>query len=159
MAVQIFMKVSDIKGASDDSKHPGWIDITSLETGVSQDVTNDVLKRAVGAGQPEFSRITVHKKSDISSPYLYVACAQGKRISEIVIEVCASSNEKEVLIKYTCSNCLITDALISTVAKSDGGDTNAKDPSEMISFGFSMIDYWVKGGAQLAYDLSKNEPK
>jgi type VI secretion system secreted protein Hcp len=159
MAVQIFMQVSTIKGASKDSKHSEWIDVTSLQTGVSQDVTNDVLKQTVGAGQPEFSRITVHKKSDISSPYLYVACAEGKRISEIVIEVCASSDKKEVLIKYTCSNCLITDALISTTAKSDGGDINAKDPSEEISFGFSEIDYWVKGGAHLAYDLSKNEPK
>lgn len=160
MAVQIFMKVSDIKGGSEDSNHDAWIDITSLHAGVRQDVSNDVLKRTIGAGKPEFSRIKVQKKSDISSPYLYVACAEGKRIPEIVIEVCDSSGEKEVLVKYTCKNCLITDVHLNTAVHSDAGDVgNANDPSEEVSFGFSWVHYWVKGGADSKYDLNKNQPE
>ncbi|MEJ2691754.1 MAG: type VI secretion system tube protein Hcp [Candidatus Thiodiazotropha sp.] len=160
MAVQIFMKASDIKGGSKDSKHDAWIDIASLHAGVRQDVSNDVLKSTEGAGRPEFSRIKVRKKSDISSPYLYVACAEGKRIPEIVIEVCDSSGEKEVLVKYICKNCLITDAHLNTEAQGDAGDAGkAQDPFEEVAFGFSWVHYSVKGGADSKYNLEKNQPE
>jgi type VI secretion system secreted protein Hcp len=36
MAVDIYLQIDGIKGESADSTHPGWIELTSAEWGVSQ---------------------------------------------------------------------------------------------------------------------------
>jgi type VI secretion system secreted protein Hcp len=153
MAVKIFMNVNTIPGGSEDSNHPQWIDLTNLQQGVRQIISESDLHKPKGSGTPQFSEITVEKRYDSATPDIYKACIEGRRIDKIEIHVCEASNSKEPVIKITCDNCLFTEAGLSA----HGSDTVVEHPTEVVSFGFSYIDYWTKGSSGRHWDLSKNQ--
>jgi len=152
MAVKIFMQVATIKGESQDSEHKEWIDIVNIDHTVSQIVTTEELASTKGSGTPEFSQITVRKAVDISTPDLYMACAKGNRIDQIVIKICKASNSKEVMATFTLKNCLFTK--VSFLGSSGSGG----DPMEEVSFGFSHINYKVKKGDR-TWNVAEQKPE
>jgi len=140
MAVKIFMQVAKIKGESEDSNHKDWIDLVSIDHSVSQKVTPQELASMSGTGTPEFSEIRVQKAVDISTPDLYLACANGDRIDNIIIHICKAASSKEVIATFTLDNCLFTNVQLI------GSDSLHEDPMEEVAFGFSKINYKVKKG-------------
>jgi type VI secretion system secreted protein Hcp len=140
MAVKIFMNIDSIKGESEDSAHSQWIDVYGIDHGVSQNVSKKQLASSKGTGTPDFSEIVIQKAVDVSSPDLYLACADGNRIDKIVIEVCQAAGNKEKLATFTLEKCLLTNVRFI------GNDNNTDDPMEEVAFGFSKINYKVKKG-------------
>jgi type VI secretion system secreted protein Hcp len=87
MAVDIYLHIDGIKGESADSTHPGWIELTSAEWGVSQP-KSATASTAGGhtAERCELRSISVTKLADVSSPILMQTCAAGKTIPKVKLE-------------------------------------------------------------------------
>ncbi|MGY2680968.1 type VI protein secretion system component Hcp [Pseudomonas tolaasii] len=81
MAVDMFLKLGDIKGESRDQAHRDEIDITEWAWGLSQ---NGSMHSGTGggAGKVDIANLNLKKPLDKSSPNLMMACASGKHYPE-----------------------------------------------------------------------------
>jgi type VI secretion system secreted protein Hcp len=78
MASDIFAKIGDIKGESQDSKHKDEIEVLSYSWGV----TNSAKIDSGGAGKATFSDLSFLHSIDKASPNLLKACATGTHLKE-----------------------------------------------------------------------------
>jgi type VI secretion system secreted protein Hcp len=156
MAVDVFLKLGDIKGESKDSAHKGEIDVLSWSWGVSQTGTMGH-GGGGGAGQANFSDINIMHAVDKASPVLMTKCASGEHIKEgLLIARKAGKGQQEYLIVK------MNDILITSVQPSG----SSEHPMESVSFQFSKIDFEYKpqkedgsldAGVHFKYDVKANK--
>ncbi|HEY3194165.1 MAG TPA: type VI secretion system tube protein Hcp [Candidatus Dormibacteraeota bacterium] len=94
MAVDIFMKIGDIKGESRDKTHPGEIELLSFSWGE----TNVGAHSATGgAGAGKVSMQDFHFTATVSkaSPKLMLACASGQHIPTAQITLRKAGAEEQ----------------------------------------------------------------
>jgi type VI secretion system secreted protein Hcp len=136
MASDIFAKIGDIKGESQDDKHKDEIDVLSYSWGVSQAATM-AFGGGAGAGKAQFSDFTFTTNVNKSSPLLFKACATGEHIKEATISVRKKGETPQdyLILK-------MTDVMISSynAAGSSGGDR----PTESINMAFAKIEFTYK---------------
>lgn len=134
MAVDMFMKIGDIKGESLDSKHVGEIDVMSFSWGLTQSGTL-AFGGGAGAGKAQFSDFSFTTNVSKASPTLFLACASGEHIKDAQLSVRRSgenvgSQEDYLIVK-------MNDVIISSYQTSGGGDR----PTESVSMAFAKIEY------------------
>jgi len=105
-AIDMFLKIDDIKGESTTAGHEGEIDIETLQWGL----TNQEKKRGGGGGA---GKVTIQDLSfvmffDKASPKLMQAVADGKQFPEAVITFRESRDGAEIL------TITLTEVLISS---------------------------------------------
>jgi type VI secretion system secreted protein Hcp len=156
MAVDVFLKLGDIKGESKDSKHAGEIDVLSWSWGVSQ---TGVMSHGGGggAGKANFSDLSFVHQLDKASPVLMAACATGEHIKEgTLISRKAGKGQQEYLIVK------MNDILITSVQPSGSNE----HPMESVSMQFAKIDVEYKpqkddgsldAGVHFKYDVKLNK--
>ncbi len=85
MAVDMFLKIDDVKGEAQDARHKDEIEVLSW-TWVTQSIT--VHGGAVGgAGKASFEDVTVTKWVDLASPTLLGAVSTGRHFKEAFLTV------------------------------------------------------------------------
>ena len=128
-----FIKFDGIPGESTDSGHKQWIDIQSMEWGMEQEVSTDT-SGGGGAGKVNFDKLLVTKSLDKSTPLLMQACATGKPIPTMTLELVRSgSDQREPYLVIT-----MTDVVVASVRTS----TSAADgvpPLETITLNYSKV--------------------
>src|SRR5262245_34286262 len=77
MAVDMFMKMGEIKGESVDGTHWGEIDVITWNWGMSQSGTTHS-GTGSGAGKVSVNDLTFSKYVDSSTPTLMQSCCAGK---------------------------------------------------------------------------------
>jgi type VI secretion system secreted protein Hcp len=160
MATDMFLRIQGIDGESTDDRHRDWIQIVSFDCKVSTAESSTVSSGGGVTGtRPEFSEITVGKVIDQASPKLNLYCCNGKHIPEVIIELCRAMGEKQVYMKYT-----LQDVIVSAVGPVTVDPTGQL---EQVSFRFGQIrwEYTLTrpdgspGGAILeSWNLVRNEP-
>ena len=154
MGADIFGKIGDIKGESNDAKHPGEIEILSYSWGVSQTGTM-AYGGGGGAGKANFQDFNFMHYLDKASPVLLQRCATGEHIKEATITV-RKAGKKEPL-EYLIIK--LTDILVSNVSSSGAGDAST---SESVTLNYSKIELEYKpqksdgsldAGTHFKYDL------
>jgi len=158
MATDMYLWIDGIDGESTDDRHRGWIDIVSFDSKVNTTASGIQTSGGGLTGtRPEFSEITVGKVIDQATPKLHLYCCNGRHISQVKIELCRAMGEKQVYMKYT-----LDDVIVSAV-----GPVTV-DPSsqlEQVSFRFGRIrwEYTLtepdgRPGAPVAegWDLAQN---
>lgn len=118
MAVDIFLKLGDIKGESRDLAHRDEIDVTHWMWGLSQ--TGSMHSgTGGGVGKADIGNLNLKKPLDRSSPNLMMACASGKHYPEarLVVRKAGGANPVEYLV-ITLKEVMV--ASYSTGAESDG---------------------------------------
>jgi type VI secretion system secreted protein Hcp len=157
MAVDMFLKLSGIKGESKDHKHQDEIDIEFFCWGMSQKGAGHT-GGGSGAGKVQVYDISVHKYLDRSSPALMLACADGKHIPEGLITV-RKAGEKPL--EYITIK--LVDILISGVNQSGHGGRDR--PKETITLNFARFhlcyqeqkdDGSGQPGGELGWDIKAN---
>ena len=163
MAFDAFLKIDGVPGESTDDKHKDWIEVLSYSTGVSQTPSGSA-STAGGAssGRADFQDFSIVKALDKASPKIALACAQGKHIKEVKLELCRAGGDKVKYMEYKLSNCMITSYRPGGSAL--GGETL---PLEEVSFDFGKIEWTYtqqkredgSGGGQVAanWDLQANK--
>ena len=81
MAVDVFLKIDEVPGESQDSQHKGEIDVLAWSWGVSNSGTFH-LGGGAGAGKANFQDLTITKYVDKASPSFMNSCASGAHYSK-----------------------------------------------------------------------------
>jgi type VI secretion system secreted protein Hcp len=156
MAVDVFLKLGDIKGESKDAAHKGEIDVLSWSWGVSQTGTMGV-GGGGGAGKANFNDLSIMHSVDKASPVLMAKCATGEHIKEatLVSRKAGKGQQEYLIIK-------MSDILVTSVQPSG----SSEHPMESVSLNFAKIDFEYKpqkedgtldAGVHFKYDIKANK--
>lgn len=104
MAVDAFLKLDGIPGESQDDKHKGEIDIMSFSWGASN-VSSTSSGSGGGAGKVSVQDFSFSKSTDVSSPQLFLHCANGQHINSAVLTV---RKQGQDYVKWTLTNVLVS---------------------------------------------------
>lgn len=134
IATDMYLQIEGIEGESTDDNHRDWIDIVSFDSKVSTTTSGTV---ASGGGltgtRAEFSELTVGKRIDKATPHLLLYCCSGRHLPTVVIEFCRAMGEKQVYMKYT-----LEDVIVSAVGPVTVDCTRQL---EQVSFRFGRIEW------------------
>lgn len=87
MAIDVYLQIDGIKGESNDSKHTGWIECSSVNWKLHQPRSATA---STGGGhtaeRAELSDVSFTKLCDLASPILAQHCAMGKTIPKAKLE-------------------------------------------------------------------------
>ena len=132
MAVDMFLKLTDIPGEAKDRTHKAEIDVLAWSWGLSNSGTTHVGGGA-GAGKVNVQDISVTKWVDKSSPTLMQHAASGKHIAEAFLTVRKAGETPLEYIKIKMTECLITS--IST-----GGSGGEDRLTENVTINFAQVN-------------------
>jgi len=158
MGADIFGKIGDIKGESNDAKHKDEIEILSYSWGVSQTGTMS-FGGGGGAGKANFQDFNFMHYLDKASPVLLQRCATGEHIKEATITV-RKAGQKEPL-EYLIIK--LSDILVSSVSSSGTGDASTSE-SVTLNYAKVIVEYKpqkadgsLDAGVFFKYDLKQNK--
>jgi len=138
MAFDAFLKLTDIKGESQDTKYGSgqWIDILSFTYGVTQGGSASS-QGGLTAGKANFQDFTFTQKVHIGSPELFIRACNGKTIDEAhFVARKAGGDNPEVFLQIKMKNVLVT----SVTTQGAGGPDEI--PTETISLTAEMLGVW-----------------
>ncbi|WAH58667.1 type VI secretion system tube protein Hcp [Pseudomonas silvicola] len=136
MAVDMFIKIGDIKGESQDSAHKDEIDVLSWTWGMSQSGSMH-MGSGGGAGKVNVQDLSITKYVDKSSPNLMMACSSGKHYPEAKLVIRKAGGESQV--EYMIIT--LKEVLISSL--STGGTNHDDRLTENVTLNFAqvLVDY------------------
>ena len=156
MAVDVFLKLGDIKGESKDDKHAGEIDVLSWSWGISQTGSMSA-GGGGGAGKANFNDLSFMHALDKASPVLMKSCATGEHIKEgTLVSRKAGKGQQEYLVVK------MSDILITSVQPSG----SSEHPMESVSMQFAKVELEYKpqkadgsldAGVSFKYDVKANK--
>ena len=132
MAVDMFLKITDVKGESKDKAHAGEIEIESFSWGANQLGTSS---HGTGAGAGKVSMNDFHfvMRNNSSSPTLFLYCANGKHLKEAKLTCRKAGGKQENFMVVTMSDVLIS-------SYQTGGSGAGEVPMDQISLNYSKIE-------------------
>ena len=158
MAVDIFIKIGDIKGEAKDAVHKGEIDVLAWSWGMSQSASGHV-GGGLGTGKVNVQDLSLTKYIDLSSPDLMLACCNGKHYPEAKLTVRkAGENPLEYLV------IKMTDVIVSSVSTGGSGGNDRLTENVSLNFAKVNVDYVEqlpgggKGGTpKMGWDIEANK--
>lgn len=132
MAVDMFMKIDDVKGESADTTHKGEIQVLSWSWGVTQSGTTHQGPGA-GAGKCNVQDLSFTKYVDAASPRLIKSTCNGNHFGSALLTVRKAGGSP---LEYLTIK--MTDVLISSV--STGGSGGEDRLTENVSLNFAYLD-------------------
>jgi len=133
MAVDAFIKIEGIQGASTSSKHKGEIEVLSFSWGIKNETSSG---GGGGAGKATVSDVTFTKEVAKDSPALFVSVCKGEHHKEAVFTVEGLSTERKAGREQSFFKVTMEDVLISSVSL--GGQDNSV-PLEQVSLSFAKV--------------------
>ena len=137
MAVDMFMKIGDIKGESkdNDAKHKDTIDVLAWSWGMSNSGSAQVGGGA-GAGKVNVQDLSFTKYIDHATPDLMLACCNGKHYDEALLTVRkAGANPVEYL------KIKMTEVLITSLSTGGSGGEDRLTENVTLNFAKVHLDY------------------
>lgn len=135
MAADIYLKIDGIDGESTDADHKKWMEIESYSWGVSQSASSRVSTAGGGTtARADFGDLSIVKMLDSASPLIALACASGKHIKEVILELCRAGGDKRV--KYM--EYKLEEVIVSAVSVGGGGGGL---PVETVTFNYGKITW------------------
>lgn len=131
MAYDAFMEIKEIPGESKAKDKA--IDIYSFSWGASNPTTI-ASGGGGGGGKVSISSFNVMKKTEKSSPSLFLACCKGTHYPKIEVTLRKAGGEQIEYLKYTFSTVFVESVQWSG---SSGGDDS---PTESVSFAFGKVE-------------------
>jgi len=159
MAVDMFIKIGDIKGESKDAANKESIDILAWSWGLTQSGTFSQ-GGGGGAGKVNVQDISVTKYVDAASTALILAAAKGTHIKQATLTVRKAGDKPLDYIKITLDQVMVTSV-------STGGSGGEDRLTENVSLNFAKfkVEYTTQaetGGkgvtSTAAWDITANKP-
>lgn len=158
MAVDMFIKIGDIKGESKDDKHATEIDVLAWSWGLSQSGSTHIATGG-GSGKVNVQDLSLTKYIDKSSTVLMTHCATGKHIPKAVLTVRKAGDKPLEYLVIT-----LKDLLISSVSTGGSGGEDRLTENVTVNFAAYEVAYQQQaktGGAEggqvfSKFDIAKN---
>jgi type VI secretion system secreted protein Hcp len=135
MAMDIFIKIGDLKGESIDDKHKEEIQVLAWSWGMSQSGTTH-MGPGGGSGKVAVQDLSFTHFIDKSSPNLMLACANGKHFSEALLTVRKAGEKPLEYLKITMHDLIVTSC---TTGGSGGEDRITENVS--LNFAKFKVEY------------------
>lgn len=157
MAVDMFIKIGDIKGESKDSSHKDEIDVLAWNWGCAQSASFGA-GGGGGSGKVTLQDLSLTKYVDKASTALAMAAFKGTHIKQAVLVVRKAGDKPLEYIKITLDNVIVS-------SLSTGGSGGEDRLTENIGLNFAKfkIEYTAQsdtggsGGTSTAsWDKEKN---
>lgn len=132
MAVDMFIKLDNVKGESSDAKHKGEIDILAWSWGMSNSGTTHS-GGGGGAGKVNVQDLSITKYVDSASTALQLACCTGEHFKKATLVVRKAGKTPLEYIKINIEEILITSV-------STGGSGGEDRLTENVTFNFAKVD-------------------
>ncbi len=136
MAVDMFIKIGDIKGESKDKAHADEVDVLAWSWGMSQN-GNMHLGTGGGAGKVNVQDLTLTKYLDKATPNLMMACSSGKHYPEAKLTVRKAGGSAQV--EYLVIT--MKEVLISSVTTGGSGGEDRLTETIGLNFAQVQVDY------------------
>jgi len=114
MAVDMFLKLGDIKGESRDRTYKDWIDVLSWSWGMDQTGTMS-MGGGGGTGKVNVQDLVVNKYVDTSTTNLVLKCCNGKHYPEAKLIVRKAGENPVEYYKLTMTDVLVSNVTVSGV--------------------------------------------
>jgi type VI secretion system secreted protein Hcp len=133
MAVDMYIKISDITGESRDSSHKGEIDVMAWSWGMSQSGTTHTGSGG-GSGKVHVSDLSFTHYVDSASNVLIKSCCDGTHHAEATLTVrkAGGTPVEYIVIK-------MTEVLVTSV--STGGSGGEDRLTENVTLNFAKFEY------------------
>jgi type VI secretion system secreted protein Hcp len=144
MAVNMFLKIDDIKGESVDKTHKDWIDVMSWSWGMSHSGTTHA-DPGGGAGKVSVNDLSFTHFVDSASPNMIKMCCNGKQFkqADLVVRKAGGSQLEYLKIKFT-------DILVSSVRPEGSGGEDRISETVTLNFAEFEVQYTgQKAGAAI----------
>lgn len=136
MASDLFIKIGDIKGESQDDKHKDEIEVLSWNWGLHQPGSM-ATGGGGGMGKVNFSDLSFTHFVDKATPNLMKVCATGEHIKEAKITIRKSGKTPQEFLLITMNDVFITEVVPS-------GQSGEGGMVENVSLQFSKVDLEYK---------------
>lgn len=133
MAVDMFIKIGDIKGESLDDSHRDEIDVLAWSWGMSQSGTTH-MGGGGGSGKVAIQDLSVTKYVDKASPNLMKFCSNGGHIEEAKLTVRKAGGAPLEYIIITMKQVIVTSV-------STGGSGGEDRLTENVTLNFAKVKY------------------
>jgi type VI secretion system secreted protein Hcp len=131
MAVDMFLKIDNVPGESQDKSRKDQIDVLAWSWGVSNSGTFH-LGGGGGAGKANFQDISLTKYVDQASPVLLLFCANGDHFDDAQLVVRKAGKEPLEYITIDMKQVMVTSV-------STGGSGGEDRLTENISLNFAKV--------------------
>jgi type VI secretion system secreted protein Hcp len=161
MAFDAFLKIDGIPGESTDAKHKDWIEVTQFNQSMSQPASATASSAGgATAERVDFGTFDIQHLLDKASPKIYEACATGKHIKDVTLEICRAGGDK---LKYL--EVKLEQVVISSIESS--GTAGDGFPTETVKFSYGKIKWTYSqqkradgtsgGNVNAGWDLTANK--
>ena len=158
MAVDMFIKIGDLKGEAKDKTHKDEIDVLAWSWGMSNSGSAHTGGGA-GAGKVNVQDVSFTKYIDKSSPDLMLACCNGKHYADATLVVRKAGETPLEYLKIT-----LTDLIITSVSTGGSGGEDRLTENVTLNFAKVKVEYQeqdqkgaAKGGpVTMTWDIAAN---
>lgn len=157
MAMDMFIKIGDLKGESQDKTHKEEIDVLAWSWGMSNSGTSHT-GGGGGAGKVNVQDLSFTKYVDKSSTELMLACCNGKHfpLATLIVRKAGETPLEYIIIK-------MTDLLITSLSTGGSGGEDRLTENVTLNFSKVEVDYieqTPKGVAgakpKMGWDIAEN---
>lgn len=131
-AVDLYLKIDDVPGEAQSSKHTGEIDVLAWSWGMAQSGTMHAGSGG-GGGKVSIQDLSITKYIDKSSPVLMLYTCNGKQFPKVVLTIEHSGKTLVPYLKITMTEVIVT-------SLSTGGSGGQDRLTENITFNFAEVD-------------------
>jgi type VI secretion system secreted protein Hcp len=159
MAVDMFIKIDDIKGESQDKAHEGEIDVLAWSWGMSQSGTMHT-GGGGGGGKVSVQDLSFTKYIDKSSSNLAEYCAQGNQYKEAKLTV-RKAGGKEPLEYFIIT---MKDVIVTSISTGGSGGEDRLTENVSLNFALFKTEYQAQkpdgtadgGKVEFEWDIAAN---
>lgn len=157
MAVDMFLKLDDVKGESTDDKHKDEVDVLAWSWGMNQSGTTH-MGGGGGSGKVSVHDLSLTKYVDKSSPNLILATCNGKHYKQALLTVRKAGEKPLEYIKIT-----MKEVIVSSLSTGGSGGVDRLTENITLNFAEFKIEYTPQksdgsgeAAVEAAYHIAKN---
>jgi type VI secretion system secreted protein Hcp len=135
MAVDMFIKIGDIKGESVDSVHKGTVDVLAWSWGMANSGTTHIGSGG-GSGKVSVQDLSFTKYVDTATPNLIASVCSGKHFPETTLIVRKAGAKPLEYIKIK-----LVDVVITSVSTGGSGSEDRLTENVTLNFAKFYYDY------------------
>ena len=136
MAVDMFLKLTDVKGEAQDKSHKEEIDVLAWSWGMSQSGTMHT-GGGGGGGKVSVQDISITKWLDKSSPVLMQYCSTGKQFPEAILTVRKAGGDSPL--EYLIIT--MKDVIVTSISTGGSGGEDRLTENTSLNFSQYKVEY------------------